>query len=62
MKVEIRVEISDIEILNAGGVLAGDMAVPHVLADDGSVLAFHQRIVGRVQRPRLGEFDCQLLQ
>jgi hypothetical protein len=45
MKVEIRVEISDIEILNKRGVLAGDMAVPHVLADDGSVLAFHQRIV-----------------
>src|SRR6516164_5262917 len=42
--------------------LAGDVAVAHMLADHGAVLRFHQPIVVAVPRPALGLLDQQLVQ
>ena len=42
--------------------MLGDVAVAHELADDRPVFAFSERIVVGLPRPRLGEFDAQLLE
>lgn len=43
--VQVRVEMRRVETLYSTGVFAGNLAVAHVLTDDRSVFAFHQRII-----------------
>lgn len=58
VEVEVRVEHFAIEAIDGGGVFLRDVAVSHGLADDGAVLTFGQRIIVRLARARLGEFDA----
>ncbi len=50
------------KLIHRLGMLRIDVAEADVLADDGSVLGFHQAVVPGVMRPRLGLFDQQLVQ
>lgn len=60
--VQIGIEAGGIELLKRLGVFGRDGSVADVLADHGSVLAFHQRIVGGAVGPRLGELHQQLVE
>lgn len=43
------------EIVDLGGIAAGDVAIAEVFSDDGAVLAFHQGIVIGFASTGLGE-------
>ena len=58
MEVEIGIEHFAIEAIDGGGVFLRDVTVSHGLTDDEAVLAFGERIVVRLTRARLGEFDA----
>ena len=62
VKVQVRIQVLGVEVLQRLGVRAGDVSVADQLADHRAVLAFHQRIVLAAVRAALGEFDQQLLQ
>ena len=53
VEVEIGIERFSIEAIDGSGVFLRDVAVSHGLADDGAVLAFGERIVIGLARPRL---------
>src|SRR5665213_1185755 len=59
MKIHVRVQVRGVELVNGFGVLAADVAVANVLADDRSVLAFYQRVVLGPIGAAFGEFDQQ---
>ncbi len=62
MVVEVGIEVFGIKAMNGLRVFAGDVAVAHVLADDGAILAFHQPVVVAVAGPAFGLLDQQLVQ
>jgi hypothetical protein len=62
MEVDVRVQVLPVKLIHRLGVLRVDVAIADVLANDGSVLGFHQPVVAGMVRPGLGLFDQQLLQ
>ena len=62
MKVQVGIEVCRVELLQAFGMLGRNVAVADVLAYNGAVLAFHQRVVLRSVGTAFGELDAQFLQ
>ena len=62
VEVQIGIEVLLLEALDTAGVRRGDVSIPHVLADHGSVLGLHPSVVVAVPRPRLGLLEQQLIQ
>src|SRR5262249_42735255 len=54
--VQVGVEVSHIEALDAMGVFTANMSVAQVLANDRSVLALHQGVIRAAVGPRSREF------
>jgi len=47
VKVEVRIEILTVKLIDCFGVGRGDMAETHVFANDRTVFAFHKAVVPR---------------
>ena len=62
MKVQVWVELRGEETLEQFRMFGGNESVADVFANDGSVLAFDQSVVGGSVGARLGELDQQLVQ
>ena len=62
MEIQVRVQMLPVKPIHRLGVLRIDVAEANVLADDGSVLGFHQAVVAALMRSRLGLFDVQFFQ
>ena len=62
VEIEIRGEDLTLEAIDCAGVLLGELAVAHDLSHDCTVLAFDQRVVVGVSRPRVGEFDIEFVE
>ena len=62
VKVQIGIELRGEEPLEFVGMFGTDESVANMLAHHGSVLALHQRVVGRTVGARLGELDQQFVQ
>ena len=45
VKVQIRIELIPVEVVNGVGMLGLDVKIAHVLADHGPVFGFHQGVV-----------------
>ncbi len=62
VEVEIGIEHLGIETIDGSSVFLRNVAVSHDLADDGTVLAFGERVIVRLARTRASKFDTQFFQ
>ena len=62
MKIEVRVEVFAMKLVDSFCMLHADVTEADVFADDGRVLGFHQSVVSGTMRARLGLFDHKLVQ
>jgi len=51
MEIDVQVQVLAVKVVHRLGVLCVDVAVTDVLADDGSILGFHQAVVAGMVRP-----------
>ena len=57
MKVQIRIEVRRVELLQQLGAIRGNVAVADMFADDSPVFAFHEGIVLTAAGARTSELD-----
>jgi hypothetical protein len=62
MKVQIRIEVLPIELLDALRVVGPNMTVAHVFANHGAIFGFHQSVVITLPGPAFGLLDQKCAQ
>ena len=60
--VQVRIKMSGVETLDLVGVFAADVAIVEVLANDGPIFAFDQRVVRAAVGTGTGEFRQQFVE
>jgi len=62
MKIEVRIEIRMVKVVELLGITLGDMRITPMFANHGAVFALHQRVIIALAGAGFGEFDQQFVE